>query len=205
MILVTPKKYFLRLFVLLGFLAILSRALIAWSFANKPNAVWTASAITPCCFDCFAVGAILAYLFVYNQNFLRRILRYDFVFWLCLLISYTSESLYALNGPNLFNTIFARSVFSLFCFWLIGKAGLGDFKKIFGGFLKNPGVVFMGKISYGIYIFHHFMDYFFKKLLFPGVEVLYFLATVLLASISWKFFETPINNLKKNYPLKIKS
>jgi peptidoglycan/LPS O-acetylase OafA/YrhL len=94
--------------------------------------------------------------------------------------------------------------------WVVWRAAMG-----FGSpvklILENRSVVYLGKISYGIYIFHNFATYLYSKALiyyqlspaFAEIPIrAFFLATltVLAAAISWHFYERPINKLKRLQP-----
>ncbi len=87
-------------------------------------------------------------------------------------------------------------------------------------------MTYLGKISYGIYLYHLFVPFIFWKLynplshylltkrnidltplteflVFPLVSlILYFLLTVGCASISWNLFERPISSLKRFFTYK---
>lgn len=88
---------------------------------------------------------------------------------------------------------------------------------IFGTWrLKNPlllklftltPIVYLGKISYGFYIIHFFC-FDLQRAIYSVVPPLSlmpptlfsFILAVGLASLSWHVFESPVNNLKKNFP-----
>ncbi len=88
---------------------------------------------------------------------------------------------------------------------------------LFEWFWTNKWVSYLGKISYGIYVYHNFMyhifalagfdrnvltDWSFKGYLvfFIVYPFFYFLVTILISILSWELFERPINNLKKYFP-----
>lgn len=85
-----------------------------------------------------------------------------------------------------------------------------------GKLFENPFVVYLGTISYGIYVWHMFMPTVLRHLLrtlsLPadlgagtmGFFVLYAL-TVLVATISWFAVERPINLLKHKFPYRLQS
>ena len=97
----------------------------------------------------------------------------------------------------------------VFATWLVGMASIG-FSGWFGTLLASPPLTYLGRISYGIYILHHLMT--------PAVGALgqwanipwlhhgltMYLAkaaiTFTAASLSWRFFEAPLNNLKRQFP-----
>jgi peptidoglycan/LPS O-acetylase OafA/YrhL len=84
--------------------------------------------------------------------------------------------------------------------------GLWHTKKPFIiGPLSFPPVVYLGKISYGLYVIHMFVMYYHFPRFVPAVAHLPSLAgslavTVALAAVSWHCIESPINNLKHRFP-----
>jgi len=115
--------------------------------------------------------------------------------------------------PSVFFTLndFAAS---LIFTWLVSAAGLG-FKGLMGKFMVFPTFVYLGKISYGIYIYHYFMP----TLLAPVFEILKIqyqvpglmnfiissLLSVTLASLSWRMLEMPISGLKRQFQYRQRS
>ena len=96
----------------------------------------------------------------------------------------------------------------LLCVPLIYCAAIG-FSGILGMLLTRRPLLYIGKISYGIYIYHVPVAYlmnlngsnWLKHVPLPIPYPLVLLtATVTLAAISWHFFESPINRLKRLFP-----
>jgi peptidoglycan/LPS O-acetylase OafA/YrhL len=115
---------------------------------------------------------------------------------------------------------FAQSGFSFYVlFWseplLIFIYGLAiiiviknGFKGVVKWFLENPVVVYLGKISYGMYILHLFMaplyfNFISKYIYIPysdlGCFIIFFIIMVALSTLSWFAIEKPINNLKRYF------
>src|SRR6266550_6866007 len=73
-------------------------------------------------------------------------------------------------------------------------------------FLSNAGLVFAGRISYGLYIYHVLVAMVFSRwipspirflITIPSLRLLVFgIATVFTAALSWRFLEQPINRLR---------
>ena len=86
-----------------------------------------------------------------------------------------------------------------------GARGMGG---LAGKFLSWRPLVYIGKISYGIYLYHAFMPvvlprvFRFLKLAGFYQHFDFFLnsaITIAVAAASWHFFEAPINRLKEGF------
>jgi peptidoglycan/LPS O-acetylase OafA/YrhL len=96
--------------------------------------------------------------------------------------------------------------------WVVSNASIG-FRGLIGRLLEMKPLVYVGTISYGIYVYHYFIPYLMYHILgFPSIAK--FLArpyawpldsllkggvTISVAALSWHFFERPINNLKRYF------
>lgn len=95
----------------------------------------------------------------------------------------------------------------IFC-WLIYSASRG-FRGHFGHLLEWRPIVYLGKISYGIYIFHFLVPLAFAAAAthfgvgYENSGFVNFIATSLVtfgvAALSWHLFERPINGLKRHF------
>jgi len=106
---------------------------------------------------------------------------------------------------------FLNSCAAVFLTWVSAKATVG-FRGFTGKLLQNSLIVYLGKISYGIYIFHGFMGTVLVKLSYALPLFLYvrqnrflrfvflYVLTVCVACASWELLERPINNLKRKFP-----
>ena len=94
--------------------------------------------------------------------------------------------------------------------WLVLSAARG-FHGWAGAILENPVMVYLGRISYGLYVWHMFAPAFLRNVLkaahLPeawnqGVIgfTLSFVGTVAVASVSWFLIERPLNDLKRRFP-----
>jgi peptidoglycan/LPS O-acetylase OafA/YrhL len=89
--------------------------------------------------------------------------------------------------------------------WLVGRAAEG-FRGPVRRLLQCKPLVYVGTISYGIYVYHYFVPGLAEMagvalphsglLTFAGVT----LVTVALATASWFLFEKPLNDLKRHLP-----
>ena len=90
---------------------------------------------------------------------------------------------------------------------LIYRAAVG-FTGITGSILRLPLLIYIGKISYGIYVYHYIVAYTFERYLLPvlGVPIpesnfhrfaVYASGTILISMASWHLIEFPLSRLKK--------
>jgi peptidoglycan/LPS O-acetylase OafA/YrhL len=88
---------------------------------------------------------------------------------------------------------------------LVARTATG-FDGNIGRFLSNPGLVFAGRISYGLYIYHVLVAMVLDRWLpsqmrfvvtIPSLRLVVFgIVTVLTATLSWRLLEQPINRLR---------
>jgi len=73
--------------------------------------------------------------------------------------------------------------------------------------MENPAVLYIGKISYGLYVYHNFMlaivlHYLLKRTAAPDYRLVAVLSTVTTfaaAIVSWHVIERPIAQLKNKF------
>ena len=104
---------------------------------------------------------------------------------------------------------FGDTGIALFFTWLVLRASSG-FGGLFGAFLTSTIMVFIGRISYGIYVLHLFVLYIFREafadiLVIQGLSQLeraLFMSviTVIFATVSWFLLERPINRFRSLIP-----
>ena len=100
------------------------------------------------------------------------------------------------------------TAFALVSVWIVAGAARG-FGGIGGRALSLTPVVYLGTISYGIYLYHFFAMWGFQaafgwtRVQNPN-QALYFVVltttTIVVATASWFAFERPINGLKRYFP-----
>ena len=163
-------------------------------------------------FDSLGLGALLALAqrsktrWETVQRYLSRI-----VLPTGLLVWLTSLTLYHYRiKPSVFFSMNDLAL-SLIFTWLVAATAIG-FKGTLGKLLALSPIKYMGKISYGIYVYHYFIPFLigpiFRSLNFqfdtPGFIhfIVSSVITIAVASLSWYVFELPINNLKRYFSYK---
>jgi len=200
LILLTPKEKLVKMIVLFIFIGVSSKYILH-SIANHTY-------ITLCCFDALGAGGLLAWLTVTKPEALTKLLKP--AGFLALL----GLALIALGliVPSL-NFIPLRVKGTLIGFYLILYLFLMNDKEQYPlrFFFLSPVMRYIGRISYGIYLYHVSVPFIWKYIPQPlqqalpayvtheGVWIpnMFFLLT--LASASYFFIEKPFLNLKKKY------
>jgi peptidoglycan/LPS O-acetylase OafA/YrhL len=157
------------------------------------------------CIDQFGFGALLAISAAYQMTRLRSwLLRLGkFV----ALPAFIAGAIFVHKHQAPVLTVIILPLMATMCFtWLIGGAADG-FSGVGGRLLESGPLVYLGRISYGLYIFHGFVMALWAKaglapIANPWLQTLTFgLITVLVASISWYTIEAPINSLKRYFQM----
>jgi peptidoglycan/LPS O-acetylase OafA/YrhL len=168
-----------------------------------------AGTLTPANLDSLGMGAMLA-IFWHNRAYRERVQKYTLFIILPvgILLYLVTLALYHYDiKPSVFFTLNDFALALIFA-WLVSSAAMG-FKGTVGKFISFPIFVYLGKISYGIYVYHYFMP----LILVPVMKWLGFEApppgplnfilagslSIAIASLSWYLFEYPINRLKRHF------
>jgi peptidoglycan/LPS O-acetylase OafA/YrhL len=201
LIFLIPKKRTLGLIVSSIIVALISKIYFIYYspyWIGVDNATFS-------CFDTLGLGALIAYI----QK--RRIKPFKArIYKIWLLISMIIYILLLANPgclSNEVNGLLSNFTTSVIFFFVVMIAANNGFTRLFKVFLENKVVLYLGRISYGLYLYHSYAGgiYFMNKLnhIFPnlkGDEVLfiwYFVITLVLATISWYLIERPILKLKR--------
>ncbi len=207
-ILLIPDKYLPRVFYVIIAAGILFRALFFLYHPGAKTEVVPLVILTPSCMDSFAFGGLLAYQQYYRKTnipLLKTIFLISLPVWIVLVLTHQRLVLISLD----------RVIAAIGTMALINGATRGrGYTNAFGAFLEHRWVTYLGKISYGIYLYHLFLPYVFWKvyngyigykpltyvLVNPVVSfLLYFVMTALFASASWYLLEKPISGLKRYF------
>ena len=204
-ILLTPKRWLATICVGTIGIAVAYR-LIAVKLGGW---LWT-SVMLPGCLDSLGAGALLAVILHYGKfssKYVGRVLAVlaivgafaIFVVQPLLVDSLSGKILYVMND----------TWFAMIFVWMVHACAVGV-TGFPGQLLLIPPILYIGRISYGIYVLHQFVPAGLKQLAdfclvpYPTapwlLTIIYTTITIALASLSWRFFEKPLNDLKRNFP-----
>jgi peptidoglycan/LPS O-acetylase OafA/YrhL len=202
LIFMTPKRWILGLSIFAVLLSLTSKIYFLY-FTSYWMGV---NGATFSCFDALGLGALIAYLQKtriqpFKSTLYKLYLLISIVIYVLLFVSpgFLNQELHTL----LLN--FATAVVFFFVISIAANNGFGG---NFKSFLENKTVLYLGRISYGLYLYHAFVpDIYYSCIMrfFPKLTgdadlfVLFFILSVLLASISWYLIEKPILNLKRYF------
>jgi peptidoglycan/LPS O-acetylase OafA/YrhL len=217
-----PRRYVVSFFGILIAFSVLLRAYFL--LTDQP---WYVSYVTmPTALDAFGFGALMAYSQLYHRPFFEKLFSNRLYLWLSLgaltvifMLSAQLTKAGITQDQNLYINIWERFFASIFFMFLIGGAIIG-YKGWFKWFLEHPISNYLGKISYGLYVYHNFVyNHYHSPAYHPVVRLfnklgrtidgfqdmhilqvmILFLLTTVVATVSWYLIEKPINNLKDKY------
>lgn len=205
-----PRKWLAPLIALIIFLAPAYRYITITKFPDEIMTGSTRNTFTLSCLDSLGAGALLALFFhsKIQKETARKYLR-QFVLPIGVIAFVAIQAIYYYKAKTrLFYTLNEMSTSIIFC-WLVGSASLGFSGRV-GKLLEYRPLVYLGKITYGIYIYHNLVPAFLASLFsligitYPVSGALSFFissaVTILIAHLSWQWFEHPINELKDRFP-----
>jgi peptidoglycan/LPS O-acetylase OafA/YrhL len=204
-IIFTPLKHLKKVIIGFVFLSVATRFYLFYQM----NWAWMAFDYFPLsCFQALAMGGLVAYWTVLKSDMLEKLDK-GWLIWSGIAV-YTifmyTRSYHELKAAKV---LFDGLLFSAVAGLIILRASKGSFTGISKKILENRFVLYSGKISYGMYIFHLFIPELYYKLS-PKIGitatnkysqfVVFYVLTFVLSHFSWKYFESPINNLKDRFP-----
>lgn len=169
--------------------------------------------LTFTCFDAFGLGALLAWMLTYESTWIKKFYR------ILSVLAIISVILFFYGLATAIVLVPVRTIISFIALWLIAYIVLNqqnDKLKI-NALLDNRVLIFLGKISYGIYLYHHiiptalnlkFINKYFNPLLPDFLYKHHWLKlfvvenAILLIVISWlsyELIEKKFLNLKKYF------
>jgi peptidoglycan/LPS O-acetylase OafA/YrhL len=165
------------------------------------------------CLDTLGVGALLAL----RKDQLAGPQSREYPFGKAgLLLGFAALGAFILLGALHQGRMIGYAIFdvgaALLAGWVVLRASIG-FRGPIGKLLEIKPLIYLGTISYGIYVYHNFIPYvMYKTLGLPSIANVLRLPdawpldsllkagiTVFVAALSWHFFERPINNLKRYF------
>lgn len=157
------------------------------------------------CLSYLGSGAILAVFWQHYRNQLYPVIKYLWIALVALAILVVAESYLDIIIPSKIHLLI-----SIFMIPIITVQFASGFQnKILRMIFENNLIIYLGKISYGLYIFHLLMLYpavLIKKTF--GLEFLEdpfamfifkMLLAILVSALSWELFEKRINRYKDNF------
>jgi len=206
LILFIPIRYLKNTIIGFIFLAPFFRMLM-----NYFNPSMFTQLLTPAVFDGLGLGSLLAThriipSFTLDSHILKKKINTIGLVGinLILLFYFKPADLNIWNEFNPFYEFFFRSSFAMVGLFIVFGC-INGFKGFWPFLLENRIVLFLGKISYSLYLLHNYQLYLFEwfKVSIQTTGwylIIQFGILLLFSTLSWYLFELPINNLKKYYP-----
>src|SRR5262245_21593222 len=163
--------------------------------------------------DSLALGGILAYAWlVESENSGRSSLRASMAWvggWIGTPLVIGLSALSVLHiSLGMAHAVFEYTIWAIFFVWLIDGAGRG-FGGATGKLLELKPLLYLGQISYGLYVFHlpviGLARWTFGQMGRPypdhpaAMFVVLVGATIAVAACSWHLYEKPLNDLKRHF------
>lgn len=168
--------------------------------------------LTPASFDAFGLGALWAWLTTDATNRIDSFRKN--LPWAALLATGLMVALLFLPGDSIIVVLFQRTLISVIALYGVVGGSFG-FGGPLGAVLNNGALQYVGRISYGIYVFHmivpgHIVPLLlrlFNKILrghmpdlgYWGHRLFSLAVLLVVASVSWYVVEKPINSLKRYF------
>jgi peptidoglycan/LPS O-acetylase OafA/YrhL len=166
------------------------------------TALWVA---TPASLDALGLGSLVA-LCADQPAAWRRLTRLGLI---SVPLAFTLGVVLLVYDRLWLGYVVNETVVVLALAYLVAKTAQG-FGGLTGRLLSLPPLQYVGKISYGIYLYHVFVLQAFWRLLSvarlplldkgPLLFLIVTSMTVAMAALSWKFLEQPLNGLKRYFP-----
>lgn len=163
------------------------------------------SSLPMSCFHSLGGGALLSFLSLSDVSLKKKA-------YYLLAISAAIYAGISLSGNTLTAVLFIKeSALTITLMSIVYLCGSG-MNNLAGSFLSTAPMLYLGKISYGLYILHNFVPYtsslFLNKMGFSpmatfgpiGFIAINLVVLIILASLSWYLFESRINTFKKHFP-----
>lgn len=194
----------IRSSIILGFfvalISILTRIVLALNHISHPGIYTNTFARI----DILVFGAILALINFYKPNILKRLLpltKTPILMSSIIFFALFLHKIYLFNPKMIFNIVFGYTVIGLFMVYLVFCALQKN--TYFVDFLSKKLFTTLGKISYGLYIWHVLAIYLSFKIFVQYSTflnlILAFSLTILFGFISYYFFEIIFLRMKERF------
>lgn len=195
-----PERFLSKsVYAIISF-GVLFRAVMFLLSDKSEVAVNFTSILTPSCLDAFGLGALLSFLRLRNNNFQFTGRKSFYFFTSCFILIPVMITM----NENIFTASLFKFVVSAMSLLLISRMSTG-FSGILKPVFENKILVYLGKISYGLYLFHNFIPSLYAYFKFPEPQntiqkfLIYSALLTVVASVSWFVLERPVNNLKRKF------
>ncbi len=206
LILLVNKKYLpylISLFIIIG---------VSSNYIFISKSLWV-EILTPACFDAFAIGAGLSYIIAYRPDVIGSIQsKFRWIFFAVIFLFILSVFDHAFLPRRTCHALLAI-VIIYYCLFKKNN-------RVMNYVLNNKWLMRIGKISYGVYLYHLFVpelwNWIIKQFNSWNIDLLYNKAMpvnfqpawlliqhltflMLICIASWNCIEKPINRLKKRF------
>lgn len=178
--------------------AIIVSPLSRWYFFDQLNNIQAAAYALNSNLDCLAIGALLA---IYERKIEKTTLvrRVALVAGIASLALLAIIAFYSLAGNRVLTITLLPTATAGISVWLLAwlpSASSG--KKM----LMNPFILYVGRISYGIYLYHLFIGIFLFETPVGKLPPILFATvasfiTLLVAAASWRLIEQPLLSIRR--------
>jgi len=207
------KKKFIKLIIIIS---ILLGIISTYFLSLNPLSGQYSQVLTICCIHSFCIGALLSYFSIYKYHILEKYYSTLKTISIITLVFYVY--IIFINQSLLFLERLLESMITMFLIYsiLLNKTQKIDF------ILSNRILISIGKVSYGIYLFHNFIPiilkgliHFIKKKIISNNNIILYLDSfqsnhivfnlfcfcilIMLSLFSFYYFEKPILKLKKYF------
>ena len=206
-ILFTPRRLLLPVLVLFVILGPTTKTILALNeVSDRAIRFFTLS-----CLDTLALGGLLAYATKrHGIHAVAQSCAAKMLLWVGLPIFLMGIHLRTSDTSATWGQILELSGETLLCGWTVIMAAKG-FQGVIGRVLASSPLVYLGRISFGLYLLHKPIPMMLEKFGLTLNELplvvsfaIYTGLAILIASASWHAFEKPLNSLKRHFPYRAK-
>ena len=209
-IIYTPQRYLQRVILFFISLGIIS-SLVLYTFYG-----YYFTFLLPACFVAFGLGAWYAHLTVYQLPVKWLPVALKIAVPVCVIILIVNQVFYRIVLIRL-----SDAIIGIGTIYFLEKQ---QYKQGLKNLFENKLLVRLGKISYGVYLYHFTLPFYYSKLLdylmgkqlfsagafhalsyIPLKYAINLVLVISLSTISFRFIETPFLNLKKYFSYNVRT